>query len=384
MGLVGLLSLWKKLDEVGKGEIRFYAGGGPAEKEEYVDFSEIEIEARKAIEVYIKTALNKVTKEQELEVCNAILKYLMLSFGNLERCTENVISSLLGIPRSRLRKLLALMEWNEVIQSVPIGKASPYILHNIGKALAEGYLRFSTSEGEKLTKIYQHLGPAIHYPDPTAVIISALQGTIPEPAFMKKCRNWMYRDRKTEKKEQIQRPFIPGAVTSFRVMPNDYLTVRQFLDAPGNMGFVTDVLLELGAPDDITEEQFMVASVKIIEKYLRLITKMMKPFHEVVKGGKPYLTSKASMKPKLLSGENVVTVMFDDLILDKRVYDLEHGLVNFQTEQPNESHVILAANILKAAIRLAKHADVEKHLIEEAEEMLKTFEATSQGGMNET
>ena len=374
------MALWKKLDEVEKGEIRFYAGGGPAEKEEYVEFPEMETEARNAIEAYTSTALNKVTREQELEVCNAILKYLMMSFGDLERCTENMISSMLGIPRSRLRKLLALMEWNEIIQSVPIGKASPYILHNIGKALAEGYLKFSPSEGEKLTKIYEHMGHAIHYPDPKAVIVSALQGTIPEPAILKKSRDWALKNLKPEKKEQVQRPFIPGAVTSFCTVPNDYHTVRKFLNGPGNAGILTDVLLELDVPDDVTEEQLREASKKVIEKYLRLVTVMMKPLHDIIIAGKPYRTSKASLKQEMLSGDKVITVMHGDVLLDKRVFDPEHGLVNLQTEHPNESHIILVSNILKAALRLARHANVDGKYIKEAEEILIVFEATSQEG----
>lgn len=376
------MSLWKELDEIKSDEIRIYAGGGPGTLEEYVDFSEMEVEAREAIGTYTGTALNHVTKELELRVCDAILKYLMISFGDLERCTENVISSRLGIPRSRLRRLLAFMEWNEIIQSVPIGKASPYILHNISKALSEGYLRLSPSEGEKLTKIYEHMGHAIHYPDPKAVIFSAMQGTIPEPLILKESRDWAMRNLRPEKTEQIKCPFFPGAVTSFRTVPNDYHTLRKFLNGPGNAGILTDILLELNVPEQVTEEDLMEASKKVIEKYLRLVTATMKPLYDMVKTGRPYRTQKASMKQQLLSGDKVATYFYGDVLLDKRVFDPEHGLINLQTEHPNESHIILVSNILRAALRLSKHVNVDERYIKEAEEMLKVLESASQEEMD--
>lgn len=374
------MSLWRELDEIKPGEIRIYAGGGPGPIEEYVDFSEMEVGAREAIETYTGTAINDVTKELELSVCDAILKYLMISFGDLELCTENVISSRLGISRSRLRRLLAFMEWNEIIQSVPIGKASPYILLNISKAMSEGYLRLSPSEGEKLTKIYEHMGHAIHYPDPKAVIFSAMQGTVPEPLILKKSRDWAMSNLRPDKIEQIKCPFFPGAVTSFRTVPNDYHTIREFLNGPGNAGILTDILLELDIPEEVTEEDLMEASKRVVEKYLRLVTATMKPLYDVVKAGKPFRTYKASMKQELLSGDKVATFFYGDVLLDKRVFDPEHGLVDLHTEHPNKSHIILVSNILRAALRLSRHVNVDDRYIKEAEEILNVLESASQEG----
>jgi hypothetical protein len=86
------------------------------------------------------------------------------------------------------------------------------------------------------------------------------------------------------------------------------------------------------------------------------------------------------MKQELLSGDKVATFFYGDVLLDKRVFDPEHGLVNLQTEHPNESHIILVSNILRAALRLSRHVNVDDRYIKEAEEILKLLDSASQEG----
>jgi hypothetical protein len=88
---------------------------------------------------YAEASASEITKEQEMEVCDMVLKYILFSLSpRPEKATEKAISENLKIPRSRLRKILGLLEWAEIIQSVNLGTIQPYVVKNIGKALAEG------------------------------------------------------------------------------------------------------------------------------------------------------------------------------------------------------------------------------------------------------
>jgi len=75
------MSLWKRLSESRKkGKIKFYIHGGPVEGARFIDFREMEDEAIEAIREYSSKPLGEISRELEMRVCDAILKYLLMNF----------------------------------------------------------------------------------------------------------------------------------------------------------------------------------------------------------------------------------------------------------------------------------------------------------------
>ena len=81
----------------------------------------MEKRAQEAIEEYITTPLPEVDPDLELRTCDAIVKYLVFNSFDLDKCSIRSLSRTLGVPRSRLRMLLARMERDGVVQIIGIG-----------------------------------------------------------------------------------------------------------------------------------------------------------------------------------------------------------------------------------------------------------------------
>jgi len=369
------MSLWKRLSESRKkGKIEFYIHGGPVEGARFIDFREMEDEAIEAIREYSSKPLGEISRELEMRVCDAILKYLLMNFGNFENCGELAISRNLGIPRSRLRRLLAYMEWNGIIERIDIGKASPYIVRNVSKAMKEGFLNLTESEAEKLVKIIHSMGLAAPYRDPKTLLIEAIQSTLPNPEVFTEASVRLFKllERLAVSAEQVHRPFNPGAVTTYYKGLHDFHLVQRYLTWPFQGTIVRDLLLELNVPDKVTDEDIKNGLRRLGEKYLRLTELSIQPLYdEIVKFG--YEKAKRRIEKGLLRDRLLKTtddvpradVYWDKRLLKKYRILPSYGLVTLQTEELSPSHVRLAANILLAACRFAELVGVNPERIKE-------------------
>ena len=370
------MSLWERLGKSREEQkIDVYAHGGPVEGAPFVDFREMEDQAEEVIKEYLATPLEKASRELELSVCDGIIKYLLMNFGNLESCGELAISESLGIPRSRLRRLLANMEWNGIIEGIDIGKATPYVVRNVSKAMKEGYLSLTESEAEKLTKIIHSMHLAAPYRDPRTLLIETVQSTVPSPdAFTETfLRFFKYALQFTPSPlaEQVHRPFNPGTVTTYHPGYHDFQLIQSFVTWPFQGAIVRDLMLELGVAEKVTGEQIKEGLCRLGEKYLRLTDLSLKPLYDLINNF-GYVEAKKRiekgfLRDRLLETENVprADVYWGERLLEKRRIVPQHGLVTLQTEELTPHHVRLAANILLAACRFAKLVGVDPERVKE-------------------
>jgi hypothetical protein len=362
------MSLWERLAESRKKQkIENYADGGEVTDALFVDFKEMEDQAEAAIKEYLSRPLDKIDRELELKVCQGIVKYLLINFGRLENCGELAISENLGIPRSRLRKLLANMEWNGIVECIDVGKSAPYVVANVSKAMKEGYLALSEVELEKLVKISHSMGLEAPYRDPRSLLVEAIQSTLPNPevfieAFIRSAKIY---GNQMPPAEQVHRPFNPATVTTYHTGFNDFQLVQKYLTWPFYGELLRDLLLELGVPDEVTDEELQNGLRKLGEKYLRLIELSLRPLYdEVSKLGfieARKKIEKGLLRDRLLEMESPLSadIYWGERLLEKRRILPRHGLVTLQTEELTPSHVRLAANILLAACRFAEFVRVD-------------------------
>jgi len=369
------MSLWERLSKSRETQkIAVYIHGGPVEGASFVDFTEMEDRAEEAIKEYLAIPLEKASRELELKVCDAIIKYLMMNFGNLENCVEVIISERSGIPRSRLRRLLANMEWNGIIEGIDVGKATPYVVKNTSKAMKEGYLNLTENETEKIVKIIHSMHHAAPYRDPRTLLIEAVQSTAPSAdAFTE---TWLeafkFALQSAPIAEQVHRPFNPGAVTTYHSSYHDFQLIQSFVTWPFQGAIIRDLMLELGVPEKVTEEQIKEGLRKLGEKYLRLTELSLQPLYDLlINYG--YVEAKKKIEKGILrdrlleTTENVprADAYWGERLLEKRRIIPRYGLVTLQTEELTPNHVRLAANILLAACRFAHHMGVDPKKVEE-------------------
>lgn len=379
------MSLWERLAKSREGQkIDVYAHGGPVEGAPFVDFREMEDRAEEAIKEYLATPLEKASRELELRACDGIIKYLLMNFGNLESCGELAISENLGIPRSRLRRLLANMEWNGIIEGIDVGKATPYVVRNISKAMKEGYLSLTESEAEKLMKIIHSMHLAAPYRDPRTLLIETVQSTVPSAGvftetYLKGFKYALQSDP-SPVTEQVHRPFNPGTVTTYHPGYHDFQLIQSFVAWPFQGAIIRELMLELGVPEKVKEEQIKEGLRRLGEKYLRLTDLSLKPLYELINNF-GYVEAKKRIEKGLLrdrlleTTENVprADVYWFDRLLEKRRIVPHHGLVTLQTEELTPNHVRLAANILLAACRFAHYMGVDPDKVEECSQKARVL-----------
>ncbi len=360
----------------------------PRSGDVYLEFDEMDQEVKDTIKEYLATSAYKATKELEKRVCNCILKYLLINGSPFpERATETAISERMGIPRSKLRKLLGLLQWEEIIEPVPVGATQPYVVKDIGKAFKQGYLYFTDIEALKLTRIVGHLGQQAYHPLPT--ILRAIHSTIPNEMSVYKTWEWMVEAIKPM--VQVQSPLAgkeeSGAVSSTSAVGTDRELVQKFIDASLGqrpLPMVHEVLFELDIPDDLTKEQFFKGMKVVAEKYVRLIMKLTDPLAQLVRDGGltlgPIATEKSLNKEQILASNQDHIYMFGDLLLDTPITDPRRGYIGLQTQPITPQHVRLTANFVRAAARLARKAGGGKDLVRKAEKRADMLDDEAEKG----
>jgi hypothetical protein len=386
------MAIWSELEECRRRkEIKRYIWGGPAEKEVYVEFREMEDKAREAIEKYVSTPLPEVDKKLELRVCDGILKYLLYHMLSLEYRCERAMSSRLGIPRTRLRRLLANMEWNGIVRKLLVGRSSPYYVDNAGKAMKEGYLTLSPTEAEMLTRISRGMTIAGRRRLLAGVLASLPDAATWTDAYIETVNQLLVTEKPIE---QVHVPFWPGGVTSHHFGESDYGIVDPFLRHIWYSGLVRQVLLELDVPSQITPEDIEEGLRRVGEKHLKLTRLMIQPLVDLLEEhgldearkmiqkanardtllervadvGKPKGDAKIApdfvyAKPEGIRGpkEDIPSILGPDFAVIKG-----HGLVTVQTNELTPTHIRLVANVLRAACNFAELTKADPRLIEES------------------
>ena len=366
------MSLWKELDKA-RSSIP------------HVEFKEFEDEARKVIEEYSKISPDKITKELELRVCGAIIKYLITKHPFIEDCTEFAISEQLGIPRSRLRRLLGLLEWQGIVESISIGNAQPYVVKDLSKALAERYLSFSEEEAAKLIRIFLHtswIGGCVPYHDPLQIVIETVQATLPDQKLINEAR--LYAVDNFRKWTHVHRPFFPGAVSSTNPGLDDYYLTFMYsvLGAIWPQALTSiyrDVLFELDVPDEITKQEFQKGLKRVSEKNLKLMLKFLQPLHKLIE---EYGVDEARKRvTKAISKDEVLSkvggVSYGERFLGRYKLEPELGFVSSLTQKMTPSHIRLGVNFLRSAHRLAEASGADVTLIAEAKKLEEALEAAA-------
>jgi len=144
-----------------------------------------------------------------------------------ERATETAMTERLGIPRSRLRKFLGLLKWDEIIGKAPVGATQPYVVKDISKALKEGYLKLTKVEANKLTRILGSLGKEPYHP--LSTLLRALYSTLPNDKRLLEMNRWI--EEKWKPQIQVHRPFYDHAVTTTTPLGSDFKLVKAFIDS---------------------------------------------------------------------------------------------------------------------------------------------------------
>jgi hypothetical protein len=355
--------------------MRFPFGSSP-ETVPRDEFGEMEKKAQKAIEEYVSTPLSEVSPDLELRACDAILKYLVFNSFDLDKCSVRSLSRTLGIPRSRLRMLLARMERDGVVRTVGIGTARSYQGINLAKAMKEGYFTLSREEAEKMARFAPEL-PALKL----TVVADGLVSSIPEAK--------VYTDATIEIANQLVKPgqdiqliytpFRAGDVFNSTPGYSDFAVTTQFLKWPFMENLVGEVLMELDVPDEVTPQDIQRGLRNVALKYLRLVRLSIKPLLDLLKehgfeDGRGMI-EKAYHSDRLLKQETDPT--------GRRIPRHErrrgvgktvpwgasatipgHGLVTPQTQELTHTHIRLLGCVYRAACNLAEHVGGDPNLIQ--------------------
>jgi hypothetical protein len=388
------MAIWNEIEECRRRkEIKKYIWGGPAEKQIYVEFREMEDKTKEAIEEYLSTPLPEIDRDLELRVCDGILKYLLYNMPSLEYRCERSMASRLGIPRTRLRRLLANMEWNGIVRKLLVGRSSPYYVDNVGKAMREGYLTLSPTEAEMLTRTSR----GMVMPGRRRLlqgVLSCLPDSAPWTDAYIETVNLLL---DTEKPiEQIHIPYWPGGVTTHHFGESDYGIVDPFTRHIWYSGLVRQVIMELDVPENITPQDIERGLRRIGEKHLRLTRLMIRPLvkllkeHGIKEGTRDI--EKAHIRDKLLEraagtgqaskGETITSPNLvyarpkgiktgpkedvPDVLGPDFAVIRGHGLVTAQTNELTPTHIRLVANVLRAACNFAELTKADPKMIKES------------------
>lgn len=363
----------------------------------HLKFTEFDENATRTIKEYLETSPYKVTKELEIRVCDCILKYLLLNISpSPEHATETAISERLGIPRSKLRRLLGLLEWEEIVEPKPVGATQPYVVKDISKAFKKGYLSFSKIEAQKLTRIVGHTGKEVYHPFLT--LLRAIHSTIPNEMELYAIQSWMGEIVKPI--VQVQRPLYYDKEISAKVVSSTYPLwtdrelVQEFVDYSLGLTFSTpvirEVLFELGLPERITKEQFHEGLKQVGEKYLKLMLRLVEPLAKVIEekgfNGASLAIKKTIYKEEIIAAHPKHISMSGDLVFDTPVSDPKLGYIGLQTQPLTLQHIRFVSNFLRAAARFASQAKADQVLIETTEmtaDMLEYAAENDYKGMKE-
>ena len=343
----------------------------------------IDEEARRVLKEYLAVA--KPSRELEKRVMGIVLKYLILNCTNLEVCTELEMSKRLGIPRQRLRKLLGLLEWEEIIVSFEVGATKPYVAVDLSKAIREGYLSFTREEMEGLAKIIpwldrisiSRLDVEAEMYNPQSQIFYMLYQSIPSwDVYWRVFTQLWNLMLGRESGFFIYIPPFKAPILQDEVKPSvewmaeaagvfqDIKLLASVLDFMHPL-FVRDVLFELNVPDEVSEEQVEEAFTRLVEKYVKAVSKIFQPLCNLLKEYniselKPVLDKWRSSEK---AGRHLAT---GGLFGVKEMRWMVTGDYQFRGDWATpvrEEHVALALAILKAAGRVGEFIGISKETL---------------------
>jgi len=391
------VTIWDEIDEArrNKDDYRMGATGfleviPGLDLAPLIEFTELEDRARKDLEEYLSTRPTKVDDELERRACGAVLTYLLCYSHDqyLEKCTEYQISQRLGAPRPRVKKLLSRLEWDGVIESLGIGISSPYKIINLGKAMKEGYLQLSPEGALKAAKITRRGWQTVQ------LVGRSLVASIPEsvPFTVTKIAIDNTVNAPDQRIEPIMIPFHPGQADHHYPWENAS-TVDIFLRAVPPDFLTEQVLMELGAPEEVTPEEVKDGLRRVGEKYLKLTRIRIKPLlslldeHGFEKGRR--MIEKAYIRDRLLAMEQDQvdrrvprrtlkrqggsTTIADDMVIPG------HGDVSPQTQELTPTHIGLITAVYESACNFAELVEGDAKLIEtcrEEAQRLKSYAET--------
>lgn len=365
-------------------------------KEDFIDFTEPEDESRTALQAYNSQAMP--SKDVEMAACGAIIKYLISKHNWLDECTEARMTENLGLTRNKVRKLLGLMEWQEIVASIPVGKATPYVVRDLSKALKEGYVSFSKSEADKFTRILLHTSwthSVLGHFEPLQVIVEMVHASIPNPAVT--TRSFLLGDKVFGKPfpnsgyAQIHRPFFPATVSSTNPGTDDYMLSFMFQMAGITRDFeranmVRDVLFEMNVPEtleEFDEAAFREALTRFASKNLRLSLLLTKPLYELV-DQYGFDNARKKVEKWLYKDQKLQKAGgggFSGLGIGYRYrLDPTMGQISSYTQEMTPGHVRFALNFVRAAIRLAQAAEVGEDNVNRAVLRVDALEASLDDG----
>jgi hypothetical protein len=338
---------------------------------EEVDFSSMEERAKQAIEEYVSELPARVDRELELRACDAVLKYLIFNYLDLDMCGERSMSERLGIPRWRLRTLLSNMEWNGIVRSVKIGTTNPYRVRNLAKALKEGYLEITAEDAAKLVSInsgFKTVGS----------LYGAMQASMPEAKLLTEAFNQEFDYMLGLGHPQVVNvPFSPGHIEYSIPIQTNLSIVKSFVTPPAQGDLIRDLIMEMGVPEEITTEKARQGLRRLGEKYLRLTRISIRPLLDLlVEHGYDQaknMIQKAYLKDMLIRSEkdsegrqiHRFTVYAGDALEKDVAFVPGHGVVSEETQELTHSHIRLIANIYRAACGLCEQLGGDNQLIDE-------------------
>jgi len=332
------------------------------------------------------------TKEMEAKVAGVLVKYLLFNYNRLNVCTESSMEKTLGIPRHKIRRLLAFLEWEEIVTSLEIGATKPYVVTNLAKAIAKGYVQFSKGEMEGFMpalpwyKEPYFLGQAqfiasIH--NPCSQIIDMFKQSIPSYKVLNKTYAFEMKMFEGQKPflfiQPFQVPYFPekeedtksrlGISDAGGIVGRDWLLIESFFEREL---LAREVLFELGVPDDISEQEFREGYRRLMEKYVKLILKTIEPFYQRVKaGGEVGKWSRSLEKEKILVHSFVGTP--EGLISESGIGE-DYEEIGDKTIPLQPEHFYTALGLLKTAKRIGEQAEIRKELLSQLQEMIQTIE----------
>jgi hypothetical protein len=375
-----LMTIWDEIQEAQgkKGERVTSAGrkilvwGLPMrETGEEVEFGSMEETAKQAIEDYVSKLPARVDRDLELRACDAILKYLIFNYLDLDMCGERSMSERLGIPRWRLRSLLSNMEWNGIIKSVKIGTTNPYRVTNLAKALKDGYLDIASEDAAKLMSFSSGFKPL-------GRLYSAMQASMPESKLFTEAFNQEFNYMLSLGHPQIVNvPFNPSHI-QYNIPIETYLSiVKSFVTLPAQGDLIIDLLMEMGVPEEITTEEARQGLKRLGEKYLRLARISIKPLLDLLlehgyeetrnRIQKAYLKDMLIRLERDPEGRQIhrFTVYAGEALEKDVAFVPGHGVVSEETQELTPSHVRLIANIYRTACDLCEQLGGDDKLIDE-------------------
>lgn len=229
---------------------------------------------------------------------SVIIKYLLASSYDPSKRTEAKLTEELGLPRSTVRKALAELSEEGVLNFSAFGESiKPYGVESLGRALDRGYVTLTREEIDNYLGVKEREG---YYGSFSGQCISRIENGKPLYRYrgeddIKRLRYLILRflsftsnlaDEQTTKKTNILRT-ITGSEIYRRLEP--YFMERESLDLFHEqtgldiLGFSRELAKELEKSETVTEESVKMAIRKSMERRLENVLFILQPFIDLLK-----------------------------------------------------------------------------------------------------